>query len=238
VFVSPVDNLQETFGQSVIEAQAAGLPCVVSDFDGYKDTVDDEVGVRVPTWLGARWTELSELAPLLYERPLHLVLGQSVEVDLAALEQALRGLVADGARREALGRAAAARAKARYDWRVVVRQLEAHWRALAASPWKAPHRRHPLRLDYDELFGHFVTGPLDGQRRFVARADPAHVIYPELKSLLTEEDVAAALAFAATARTFDELVAFLTGRLDDRPAWVASFIGTWLVKQGLLVPPA
>ncbi len=86
VFVSPVDNVQETFGQSVIEAMAAGLPVVVSDFDGYKDTVDAEVGVRVPTRLNADWAELSELAPLLYERPLHLVLGQSVEVDLAVFE--------------------------------------------------------------------------------------------------------------------------------------------------------
>ncbi|HRE90473.1 MAG TPA: glycosyltransferase, partial [Myxococcota bacterium] len=50
VFVSLADNVQETFGLSVIEAMAAGLPVVVSDWDGYKDTVrDGEDGFRVTT---------------------------------------------------------------------------------------------------------------------------------------------------------------------------------------------
>jgi glycosyltransferase involved in cell wall biosynthesis len=237
VFVSPIDNVQETFGQSVIEAQAAGLPCVVSDFDGYKDTVDDEVGVRVPTWFGAQWSELSELAPLLYERPLHLVLGQSVEVDLGALETALRALVIDRPRRERLGRAAALRAKTRYDWKVVVGQLEATWRALATERWQPTHQQHPLRLDYDELFGHFATGRIDGQRLLVAAQVAGHVIYPELKSLVTEDDVTAALNWARQPQSFEALVTFLSTRLQDRPEWVASFIATWLVKQGLLVAP-
>ena len=43
VFVSPSDNIQETFGLSVIEAMASGLPVIVSDWDGYRDTVVDGV---------------------------------------------------------------------------------------------------------------------------------------------------------------------------------------------------
>ncbi len=50
VFTSLSDNIQETFGLTPVEAMAAGLPCVVSDWDGYKDTVRDGVdGFRVPT---------------------------------------------------------------------------------------------------------------------------------------------------------------------------------------------
>lgn len=236
VFVSPVDNVQETFGQSVIEAQAAGLACVVSDFDGYKDTVDDAVGIRVPTRLGPSWRELSELAPLLYERPLHLVLGQSVEVDLVALEDALRALAVDGPRRRRLGAAGAARSRARYDWRCVIAQMEAHWRALAAAPWRAAQRAHPLRLDYDALFGHFVTERIDEGRMLVAHPRrAAHVIYPELAALITADDVSAAHAWAAAPRSFGDAVAFFTARLGARPPWVAAFIATWMVKQGLLV---
>ncbi len=238
VFVSPVDNVQETFGQSVIEALGAGLPCVVSDFDGYKDTVDETVGVRVPTRLGVDWSDLSELAPLLYERPLHLVLGQSVEVDALSLEAALRLLSVDEPRRHAMAKAARARSE-RYAWKVVVGQLEETWRDLSARPWSAPHRAHPLRLDYEQLFGHFVTGRIDPARRLVAhpRADEP-IIYPELKNLVLADDVKALRDYAATVRTFDELVGFARTRLVDRPAWVATFIVTWAVKQSVLMDSA
>lgn len=49
VFVSLSDNLQETFGLSVVEAMASSLPTIVSDWNGYKDLVDHGVnGFRVP----------------------------------------------------------------------------------------------------------------------------------------------------------------------------------------------
>src|SRR5690606_25457261 len=54
VFCSLSDNIQESFGITPIEAMAAGLPVVVSDWDGYKDTVQDGVeGFRVPTIMPA-----------------------------------------------------------------------------------------------------------------------------------------------------------------------------------------
>ena len=235
VFVSPVDNVQETFGQSVVEAMAAGLPVVCSDFDGYRDTVDAEVGIRVPARLGADWSELSELGALLYERPLHLVLGQSVEVDLEALETALRELVSDRGRREALGKAAKNRARSRYGWPTVVKQYESHWRRLAATNAKPTGASHPLKLDFERSFGHFVTGRIDGAR-VVKPSQSAKdwIIYPELKNLFDDDDVKSALAHAANGCSFDALEAHLATRVRDRGAWVPRFIATWLVKQGLL----
>ncbi|MCP4600566.1 MAG: glycosyltransferase family 4 protein [Proteobacteria bacterium] len=41
VLISPVDNYQETFGLSVIEAMAYGCVPIVSDFDGYRDLLED-----------------------------------------------------------------------------------------------------------------------------------------------------------------------------------------------------
>lgn len=50
IFLSLVDNIQETFGLTPIEAMAAGLPVVVSDWDGYRFTVRDGIeGFLVPT---------------------------------------------------------------------------------------------------------------------------------------------------------------------------------------------
>ena len=48
IFLFPIDNVQETFGLAPIEAMAAGLPLIVSDWDGMKDTVTPEVGIRIP----------------------------------------------------------------------------------------------------------------------------------------------------------------------------------------------
>jgi glycosyltransferase involved in cell wall biosynthesis len=52
IFISLADNIQETFGLTPIEAMASGLPVVVTDWDGYKDTVRDGiVGFRLATWM-------------------------------------------------------------------------------------------------------------------------------------------------------------------------------------------
>lgn len=236
LFVSPVDNVQETFGQSVVEAMAAGLPVIVSDFDGYKDTVDDEVGVRVPTRINPDWSELSELAPLLYERPLHLVLGQSVEVDLKVMEKAVRDLATNPIRREQLGKAAMIRARTTYDWDVVIQRYEYEWEQLAASGAKPSGKSHPLRLDFNASFGHFASAPFDATRvvKRGARADD-FVIYPELKHLFVEEDVRGLLQWlGAESKSLGEIETQMNTRLEDRRPWVSRFIVGWLVKQGLI----
>jgi glycosyltransferase involved in cell wall biosynthesis len=239
IFVSPVDNVQETFGQSVVEAMAAGLPVVVSDFDGYKDTVDDLVGIRVPTRFGVDWSLISELGPLLYERPLHLVLGQSVEVDLPALTEALRNLATRPDLRERMGQAAMAKARTHYDWPVVIRQMESLWKRLTSQGTTAASRAHPLRLDFEHVFSHFPTeriAPTRLVRRALPNANgaPTWVIYPELKVLFEDADVRDALAFCEQPRTWNALLDHLCTRLGHREPWVASLIATWLVKHGLL----
>ncbi len=168
LFVSPCDNLQETFGISVVEAMAAGLPAIVSDFDGYKDTVTPEVGIRVTTRWHADQSFLSELGPLLYERPLHLLLGQSVEVDLGELEEAIVTLAADevAARARCRGGRSRTRAPASIGaWSSPA--YEAVWRRLAARPGPAgatgappagdAQPFPPLAMNFGEIFSHYPT---------------------------------------------------------------------------------
>jgi glycosyltransferase involved in cell wall biosynthesis len=68
VFVSFSDNVQESFGLTVAEAMAAGLPCVVSDWDGYRSTLRHQTDgflirttaltspTATPTASAATWT--------------------------------------------------------------------------------------------------------------------------------------------------------------------------------------
>ncbi|TRZ77251.1 MAG: glycosyltransferase [Deltaproteobacteria bacterium] len=52
LFISLSDNIQVTFGLTPIGAMVAGMPVVVTDLDGYKETVSEEVdGFRIPTFI-------------------------------------------------------------------------------------------------------------------------------------------------------------------------------------------
>jgi glycosyltransferase involved in cell wall biosynthesis len=52
LFISLADNIQETFGLTPVEAMAAELPVLVTDWDGYRETVRDGMdGFRIPTWM-------------------------------------------------------------------------------------------------------------------------------------------------------------------------------------------
>ena len=65
IFLLLSDTILETFGQALVEAMAAGLPLVVSDWDGYRFIVRDGVdGFLVPT-LGAPGGPLGETLALL-----------------------------------------------------------------------------------------------------------------------------------------------------------------------------
>lgn len=50
-FTSPIDNIQETFGITPLEAMSCGIPQIVSDWNGYRETVVDNVtGFRIPSY--------------------------------------------------------------------------------------------------------------------------------------------------------------------------------------------
>ncbi|MBN8531873.1 MAG: glycosyltransferase family 4 protein, partial [Alphaproteobacteria bacterium] len=170
IFCSLSDNIQETFGITPIEAMATGLPQVVTDWDGYKDTVRDGVdGFRVPTLaspVGAG-RDLAFRYDVNVDTYDHYCAGacQSVSVDIAATAKAFLELIENPSLRKKMGEAGRERARSVYDWRVVIGQYEALWAELAAIRAKeAPQweirglqeAEHPL---YDDPFSLFASYP-------------------------------------------------------------------------------
>lgn len=135
VFVSLVDNAQESFGLTPVEAMAAGLPTIVSDWDGYRDTViDGETGYRIPTLLPPSgsgyeyaWRRASGQDD--YDVQMGLI-AQHVAVDLPKTVEALTALAEQPEQARAMGAAAARRARELYDWRVIVAAYDALWKEL------------------------------------------------------------------------------------------------------------
>ncbi|MCU0934693.1 MAG: glycosyltransferase family 4 protein [Gammaproteobacteria bacterium] len=170
LFVSLSDNIQETFGLTPVEAMAAGLPAVVSDWDGYRESVRHGVdGLRVPTVTPPPGSAEDLAAAYLDDRLSYSAhvghAAMAVAVDVDACAQALATLMVDPALRRRMGDSGRARARAVYDWKVVVAAYEALWRELAlrrtaASEGAEPQGRrrgHPLCDDPFYTFGHYPT---------------------------------------------------------------------------------
>lgn len=138
IFVSPADNLQETFGLSVIEAMAAGLPTVVSDWDGYKDLVDHgSTGLRVP--IRTAMSQVGQLDALDRSYRLGLIdydnligiLSLGAVVDEQDLYSSLQLLIENPHLRQKMGQNARSRWLKLFCWPVVQRQYRELWCHLA-----------------------------------------------------------------------------------------------------------
>src|SRR5690606_20256558 len=137
IFVSLSDNIQETFGLTPIEAMAAALPVVVTDWDGYRDTVRHAVdGFRLPVWApaagsGAALAAGMESSVINYDHYCWSA-AAATAVEIEPVAEALSALVADPGLRRTMGLSGRARARERFDWAVVFRQYQALWIELDA----------------------------------------------------------------------------------------------------------
>ena len=160
-FVSPSDNLQETFGIAVAEAMAYGLPAVVSDWDGYRDMVcDGETGFLVPTALPSHVEELRlcDGATSMLEED---SLARSTTLDVEVLSERMERLAGDSNLRMRIGQASRHFIEGYCSWRVVVKQYEELWEeslAMAkARNSRSPKSSHLLDLSLEKCFGHYAS---------------------------------------------------------------------------------
>jgi glycosyltransferase involved in cell wall biosynthesis len=171
IFLSLVDNIQETFGLTPLEAMAAGRPVVASDWDGYRSTVRDGVeGFLIPTLLGpAEGLGVSlSLHHIMEAQTYQSYVGsvaQHTAVHIGRAADALARLIADPELRRRMGAAGRERVRRSFDWKVVAGQLNAlvddlaGRRAAGADP-KTNHVVHPVKGDPFHDFAGFATGVL------------------------------------------------------------------------------
>ncbi|WP_188555698.1 glycosyltransferase family 4 protein [Edaphobacter dinghuensis] len=169
IFVSPSDSLQETFGITLIEAMAAGLPCVVSDWNGYKDIVSDgETGFLIPTTIPIYPSSFDDLRGSGAMVNVDLLAATTI-VDWPTFINRVCTLLSDVDLRKRMGIAARNKAKLRYDWSVVIKDHEALWDELIdeAARRNGVNENKTLDLDsfgYREIFSHYSTDELSDDR--------------------------------------------------------------------------
>ena len=254
IFCSLSDNIQEAFGITPIEAMAAGLPVVVSDWDGYKDTVRDGVdGFRIPTVMpqGGLARDLA-LRHALELDTYDMYIGHAsslVAVDVQAAAAAFEKLFNSPELRRQMGEAGRARAREVYDWKPIIGQYEALWAQLseirvaqAKGLQPLPHP-WPARMDPFHGFAGYPTQTLTPQTvlamvdadadtalkrtlayRQLAMVDFAKIVLP------TQAEIEAVLREATRPQPAQALVA---GIAKHRQAFVFRALA-WLLKLGVL----
>jgi glycosyltransferase involved in cell wall biosynthesis len=170
VFVSLSDNIQETFGLTPVEAMAAGLPVVVADWNGYKETVRDGVdGFRIPTVLPAPGAgDDLALRHAMDVDSYDMFIGRAslaTVVEPQALTAALLRLAQDSPLRTRMGRAGRERAQSDFDWPVILRkydELASHLATIRRAHASESAKPWPQRADPFTQFAHFPTHILGG----------------------------------------------------------------------------
>jgi glycosyltransferase involved in cell wall biosynthesis len=194
VFVSLSDNIQETFGLTPVEAMAAGLPVIVADWDGYKDTVRDGIdGYRIPTvmppaGIGSDLALRHALGLDTYDYFIGRT-SMATVVEPRALASACLRLASDPALRLQMGAAGRRRAQEEYDWPVILHrydalaaQLNEIRRAHSGPGLTVPAQPWPQRADPFHRFAHFPSATLPGHWRVALQGD-AQARLPRLLSL-------------------------------------------------------
>jgi glycosyltransferase involved in cell wall biosynthesis len=252
-FISFSDNIQETFGITPIEAMAAGLPCVVTDWNGYKDTVrHGEDGFRVSTvaphaglggdlahWFANDWVNYGSYVG---------AASQYVAIDYAEAVTAISALVQSPELRRRMGESGRARARSVFDWSVIIPQYQALWAEQDARRRAAPSESvapdNPFRPDPYRLFANYPTRHLGLDDRIslptdMTVADAAVRLAQPLATYgrinrPTEAEVAAAVAWLADHGSDSSLAELLEVFPAERRAFVRRGL-LWMSRHGVVV---
>jgi hypothetical protein len=257
IFSSPADNIQETFGLTLVQAMACGLPVVASDWNGYRDIIaDGETGYLIPTYLVKDATADSTSRLLFGELDYDHFLAesnQSVAVDVGRSAEAYAHLIRDSELRQRMGTAGRQRACERFAWPVVIKAYEALWRGqeaerlahiARAAGQEIRSQGPPLYPAPETSFASYPTALLDDQDMLQAAAGANSQIsllfrlsltnYSESARSNDPEAILAVLHSAASPKTVAELDAVLR-QANVRPRNCRATLA-WMLKYGLLLP--
>jgi D-inositol-3-phosphate glycosyltransferase len=240
IFVSLSDTVKESFGISVLEAMASGVPVICSHWNGYREIVaDGETGFLIPT----SWTDIGPALEVLTAFGLNRdsTLAAVTVVDPEVLVTRLRYLIQEPERRRAMGDAARHRALSHYAWPRIVERYEAIWatqqeRARSKpSTWNcSPHLQnvfdhYPTRaLSHTDVI-HITAHGIEWRKRRLSLDIEHKTVFP-----IFSDDVFQDILMGLSPGTGVPFGQLLTSTADRTgiPEWFAAIHVSRLLKYG------
>ena len=252
IFTSPVETLQESFGLTPLEAMASGLPVVVSNWSGYRDTViHGQTGFLVETTWADCSQEADAMAPISTWLDHHLRVSQAVAVDVDEIAQHLDTLVSNPELRFTMGASARKHVVSKFRWEQVIQQTFALSEELVRIATHLPDQKS-LRRNFEQsnsyrIFGEYASRRLTGEEavqltesgRRTVRSKRIALMQPEIKQILDDRLLLSMLNFVRLTQTFhiptsvNDVCNRIGGR-HNQPFIVALNHLMWLVKYDLV----
>ncbi|MET4694892.1 glycosyltransferase [Endozoicomonas lisbonensis] len=236
VFVSLADNVQESFGITPLEAMRDEVPVVLSDWNGYRELVENEVnGYLIPT-MGVNNEAVNRSLSLLHAPQARLIEAQSVSVDIEALVNVLAGLLTDDGLRQQAGKAGRRHFVEQFAWPGLIDAYQQMAVALGKEAASVAYRQgRPAGLAFHNVFGHYPSEQLELSRNLVTTDRGLRVLiqsehgfhFSELKGWLDQDVIYQLLEQCIQSRTVASLEALHEGQS-------IRFTLAWMLKYQLL----
>ena len=237
IFTSLSDNIQESFGLTPIEAMAAGLPAVITDWDGYRGGVRPDIdGYLIPTIAPPAKAGLA-IAEAYYNEENYGIslmgVAQSTAIDIDACANAFIALAKDENKRRQFSDNARRRARDTYDWKNIIKAYETLWRELAeqraalprqtAVPhnWQAMHPSFPNPLQMFNRFPSRILGLEDRIKVVLSSDETALILSHEMNFFIPE--------LLVNKASMQELIDAV--RRSPTPPYIQDILGTFPAEQ-------
>lgn len=246
-YFSLVDNFQETFGLSILEGMAAGLPIICSEFNGYRELVEDNhTGFLVPTtWASDIPDMLMVTEGLVQPGPMRLYLSQMLAIDMDYFENSFRTLCTDTNLRNQMS-LSARKYSEQFTWASIIVQYEKVWgelrQQMEKANWKAHSGSIRLKQEISHAYAHYVTHRLTPDT-CLGITELGRTVLQEPNLLIRYEDIAALLSTKIEQKILWELISGnkTLGRLRETcrtalnvSAGSVDFHALWLLKHSAI----
>ncbi len=241
-FVSIADSVQESFGLAPVEAMSANLPVILSDWNGYKELIEQGVqGEKIPSI----WGDIDGLcAPSAFfdASRAHFIQAQSVAVDISALAESIARLSSDSQLRAVMGEEGRKRFLECYQWQHVIAQFDDIVETLCeqARKDKAAPTSHLHSLHYHRIFADYGSTTLQLQSlkttlsgRQLLSGQAAPVWFEGLKGAVPIEHLSDILNVCLKGFSVSQIRQHFIGNASLARAQVDSLL-LWAMKHGFI----